>query len=404
MKNKIFLFSLIVFSAFVGAAVVYVFVDKAAHDHVEKKEMYHCPMHPAIIQDHFGTCPLCGMDLVLVKEESVSNGDHEHEGAISVNPAIVQSIGVTAMEVKESDLKKTIRIPGMVNYNAERMAVVNTRVAGWVLSNPKGIEGTRVRKGAKLAEFYSPDLIAAQEEFLHALKIDSSLAKSAKRNLEVMGLSSSLIEQVETKQEIVTKVPIDAPIPGVIIKKNLIQGDYISAGTELYRIADLNTVWITGYVYPKETKYLKLGMNVSLDLSALQEKHASGKLSFISPMVDFDTKTTELRVEFNNTNYKLKPGMDVDLFLHKDIGKGIQVPNTAVIRTGERNLVILSVGDGHYKPQNVLLGEDLGENIQILEGLAIGDSVVTSAHFLLDSESNLRKAMDAFMEKDTHAH
>src|SRR5690554_3338181 len=130
MKNKIFLFSLIVFSAFVGAAVVYVFVDKAAHDHVEKKEMYHCPMHPAIIQDHFGICPLCGMDLVLVKEESVSNGDHEHEGAISVNPAIVQSIGVTAMEVKEWDLKKRIELQGRGNNIEDGWAVVIIRVAG----------------------------------------------------------------------------------------------------------------------------------------------------------------------------------------------------------------------------------------------------------------------------------
>lgn len=371
-------------------------VDSAQAETKTTKIMYHCPMHPQIIRDQPGTCPICAMDLVPMQDHD-GHGDLP-EDAIQVEASIMQSIGVRVAEVKESDLVKTTQVTGSVAIDPQRVAVVNARSMGWIEAIPQGVEGSRVYAGQRLSSFYSPDLVAAQEDYLQALRSqDESLSKSARKRLEVLGIPSSVIDSIGESKSSIRSLPITAPIGGVVMARNIVQGQNIMPGFDMYRIADLSHVWIVGNVYPEDINHLKTGMNVQVKLQGNEGEKWMGKIVFVAPTVDAQTKTTEVRVDVRNTpDLKFKPGMNADMHIEYGLGQGIAIPSQAVIRTGERTVAIVSLGNGNFAPRQLTLGENLGDSVQVLEGLSAGDSLVTSAQFLIDSESNLKKAVQAF--------
>ena len=360
------------------------------------KLMYNCPMHPQIIRDKPGTCPICGMNLVPMK-------DHNHAGdmpedAIHIEASMVQSIGVNTVVIAQSALSKSIKVNGTIGIDPQNIAVVNARTMGWIESIPQGTEGTRVSAGQKLASLYSPDLVAAQEDYLQALRAkDEQLVASARKRLEILGIPASIIDSIQKNMASVRSLPIQAPISGVVLARSIVQGQNVMPGFDMYRIADLSHVWVVGKAYPEDVATLRTGMDVQVALQGMESMPRQGKLVFIAPTVDPETKTTELRVDIKNTpELSYKPGMNADLRIQTPLGNGIAIPSQAVIRTGERTVAIVSLGKGYFAPRSLTLGAKLGDSVQVLEGLSPGDSLVTSAQFLIDSESNLKKAVNAF--------
>jgi len=360
------------------------------------KVMFHCPMHPQVIRDHAGTCPICGMTLVPMQDHSHVND--QPSDAIHIEANIIQSIGVKTAVVQESELRKSLRITGSIAIDPQRTAVVNSRTMGWIESIAVGSEGLSVNYGQTLATFYSPDLVAAEEDYLQAMRShDSTLVTSARKRLEVLGVSQSLIDSVHKMGVAIRSIPIQAPIAGVVLAKSVVQGQNVMPGTDLYRIADLSHVWAVGKTYPEDLSQLQSGMAAQVVIQGHENSPRAGHIIFIAPTVDPETKTTEIRVGIQNSRELMfKPGMNADLHIEAKIGKGLAIPAQAVIRTGERSVVILALGKGNFAPRNLTLGTRLGDSVQVLQGLTAGDTIVTSAQFLIDGESNLKKAVEGF--------
>ena len=360
------------------------------------KAMYQCPMHPQIIRDHPGTCPICGMTLVPIKDHS--HGNDEPKDAIHIESAMIQSIGVKTVLVQESQLQSTLNITGGIEIDPERVAVVNARTMGWIESIPVGSEGLHVSAGQKLASFYSPDLVAAQEDFLQAMRAhDERLVASARKRLEVLGVAESIIDSIAKNGASLRSLPLQAPISGIILVKSVVQGQNVMPGVDLYRIADLSHVWAVGRAYPEDLANMRVGLEAQVLQQGQQGSPRTGRIIFIGPVVDPQTKTTEIRVDINNVGSTLfKPGLNADIHIPIVIGKGIAISAQAVIHTGERNVAIVALGKGFFAPRELSLGAKLGDSVQVLSGLVAGDSLVTSAQFLIDSESNLKKAVEGF--------
>jgi len=369
--------------------------------------MYHCPMHPEIIRDHPGTCPICGMTLVPMQ----NHDNHDPQSplpseAVKIDATTIQNIGVTVISLHESELRKTLRVNASIAIDPQNVAVVNARTMGWIETIQVGSEGLRVHAGQQLASFYSPDLVAAQEDYLQALQINNpALEKSARSRLQVLGISSTLMENIQTRGTPMRMVPLLSPITGIVLNKYIVQGQNVMPGVDLYRIADLSRVWAVGTVYPEDLSTIHSGMPVQVFLQGRENEPIEGRILYIAPVVDLETKTTEIRVGIKNTtDLSYKPGMNASIEVFISLGTGIAVPSQSVIRTGERTIVIVALGKGYFAPREVVLGASLGDSVQIREGLAPGDSLVTSAQFLIDSESNLQKALQAFGTKgDSHA-
>ena len=417
MKKTFSLLVVAIVAAIFGAITLYVFFTtgtisfrdapaNASHASLSNtkavQEKYHCPMHPEIIRDAPGTCPICGMDLVPMKiSEAEPNEDSTGSDAVHIEASMIQNLGVTTLTVTESEITKMLRLNGTIVIHPEKIAVINARTMGWIESIPRGTEGSRVYAGQTLASFYSPDLVAAEEDFIQALEInEESIVTSARKRLEVLGIPQSLVDSIQKSRKVWRTVPIQARISGVVLKRFVVQGQNIMPGSDLYRIADLSHVWAVGIAYPDETRGLREGMEVIVSVQGLETTPRKGKIVFVSPTVDPVTKTTEIRVDIQNTrNLAYKPGMNADIRIHKVLGHGIAIPSQAVIHTGERTLTIMALGNGAFAPRELTLGESLGDSVQVLQGLNAGDVVVTSAQFLIDSESNLKKAVRAFEKK-----
>jgi Cu(I)/Ag(I) efflux system membrane fusion protein len=368
------------------------------------KIMYICPMHSQIIRDKPGTCPICAMMLVPMKDHD--SNESIPKDAIQIEATMIQNIGVRTAVVSTSKLTKIVRVNGSIAIDPQRVAVVNARTMGWIESIPQGTEGVHVAIGQKLASFYSPDLVAAQEDFLQSLHVhDDKLVSSARKRLEVLGIPATIIDSIQMNKSTMRSLPIQSPISGIVLSKYIVQGQNIMPGFDMYRIADLSHVWAVGKAYPEDVINLRVGMDVQVILQGLENTPREGRLVFVSPIVDPETKTTEIRVDIKNTQeLSYKPGMNADLRIPIAIGTGIAIPTQSVIRTGERTVAIVALGKGYFAPRNITLGIQIGDSVQVLEGLNSGDSLVTSAQFLIDSESNLKKAVQAFGNKGgTHA-
>ena len=329
------------------------------------------------------------------------------QAAIRLSPEQRQMIGVTYGTVERTTLKKTIRAVGRVDFDERRLADVTFKVGGWVQDLFVDYTGRKVRKGEPLLSLYSPDLVTSQEEYLLARRTRDQLAGSslpearngsqglveaARQRLLLWDLTPQQITALEARGTPQTYLTLHAPIPGTVVEKEVVKGMRVEPGTRLYRIADLSTVWLYADIYEYEVPLVHEGQEVTISLSYYPGETFRGKITYIFPYLDTQTRTNKVRLEFANPQGKLKPGMYANSEIEIDLGATLTVPASAVLQSGLRQLVFVDQGQGVFAPREVKLGVRADSHFAVLDGLTAGERVVTSGNFLLDSESKLQSA------------
>jgi membrane fusion protein, copper/silver efflux system len=415
---------------------------------------WHCPMHPEIIQTHPGTCPKCSMDLVpfTPKETPAPAAQNERKikywvspmdpgyirdkpgkapcgmdlvpvyeeagaeasGTIRVSPDTIQSMGVTTTKVEVRPLSRLTLTVGMVTFNERNLNVITTKVDGWVERLYVNATGDAVRKGQTLLSIYSPDLVSAQEEFLLAvrnLKIMQNspvkemaagaqrLADAARRRLSYFDVSAAQINALERTGQVKKHLELFSPASGIVTKRLVTQGMYVKAGMPALEVADLSTIWVDADIYQYELPWIKVGQTVTMNLDYLPGETFQGKIDYLYPYLNQSTRTAKVRLRFSNPQLKLKPDMFAQVKIESPVAhNAVVVPADAVIDTGLTQHVFIALGQGRFEPREVKLGVLGNDGMrEVLSGLKGGEDVVTSAQFMLDSESRFREAVQMMM-------
>jgi Cu(I)/Ag(I) efflux system membrane fusion protein len=372
-----------------------------------------CPMHPTIVQDHPGDCPICGMKLVRMEPGAGGGGGAELPGpdgltTVTIEPARQQLIGLKTTRVGEGEVGGAWRTAGRVAIDESRIHHVNVKVGGFIEHDHGAFIGNTVQKGAPLFAMYSPELLAAQEEYLLALRTrrelsaaggggadGDALVAAARRKLELWDVPASEIARLERTGEAQKLVVFTAPATGVLTKRDVVPGMRIEAGAMPYEIVDLSRVWVLADVYETELRHARLGLGAILNLKAYPGKQFRGRVTFIDPILDAKTRTVKVRLEFPNPTGELKPEMFGEVTLEGEKRRGLVLPTDAVIDSGTMQVVFVAMGEGKFQPREVKLGAADGRHVEVLEGLHAGEQVVTGANFLVDSESRLRASLAA---------
>ena len=382
---------------------------KAIHQHETAiKQVYYCPMHPNYTSDRPGQCPICGMTLVLKKEGKGEGVKAMEKGEVFISPEKQQLIGVKTAKVGFATLEKVIQAKGIVEYDESRLFDVNTKFEGWIEKLFVNYTGKLVNKGNALFTIYSPELVSAEEEYLLSLKNRDigqnsqfeelkasarAMVEAAKRKLKLWDITDEQIKQLEEKGEITKTLTVYSSYSGFVMEKMVTEGMKIMPGMSLYRIADLSSVWIMADIYEQDIPLVKLGQTAEISLLAMPGKMIKGRVSYIYPSLESELRTVKVRIEADNENFSLKPNMYVDVGIRVEIGRRLTVVESAVIDTGERQLVVLARGNGHFKPIEVRLGSKVEGFYEVLSGVNEGDKVVVNANFLIDSESRMKESL-----------
>lgn len=380
-----------------------------------KKTLYHCPMHPNYISDKPGECPICGMTLVPIEEEKHEEMSMEMaEGTIQISPQKQQLLNLTFGQAEYRNLEKTIQTVARFTYDETRLAFINTKFPGWIEDLLVDYTGRMVRRGEPLFSIYSPELVSAQEEYLLALKAkqllqaDNSagsnqeslrLLEVSKRRLLLWDLKEEQIKKLEESGRPFKSLTIYSPLSGFVVEKNILKGQYVMPGENLYKIADISKLWVLADIYEQDIPLIQLGQETTIEVAAFPGKQFSGKISYIFPYLENETRTVKVRIELPNPDFKLKPEMYGNINVRVDLGQRLTVPESSVIDSGQRKLVFVDRGNGYLEPRQVEVGITAGDYLEILKGLNAGERVVTSANFLIDSESRLKSAL-----RKTHQH
>jgi len=377
--------------------------DEAAssEDDIGEALRYTCGMHPHIVQDEPGICPVCEMKLTPMQ-----GGDSEGKGGISINPRIRQNMGIRTRPVRTGPLVKRIRTVGHVDFDERRLANISTKVEGWVERLFVDFTGQPVEKGQRLLSLYSPVLVATQEELLLAYKRhrqsksarDETLWKAARERLRYWDISLAQIRRIESTGKVQRTLTIHAPVDGVVVNKEVVKGQHVTAGAALFAIADLSEVWVYVHVYEMDVPFVKVGQKVEVTLP-YDESAAlpAGRVDYVFPWLDPRTRDVKARVVFDNKAGLLKPEMYVTAILHADLGRvGLLVDDSAIIRSGTRNVAFVEGEPGSFDHREIELGVHLDGEVEVLKGLSRGDAVVVNGQFMLDSESRLKEALDQY--------
>ncbi|HTJ00145.1 MAG TPA: efflux RND transporter periplasmic adaptor subunit [Dongiaceae bacterium] len=365
-----------------------------------EKQLYTCGMHPQVIQDHPGNCPICGMKLTPMRRAAGSLA------TITIDPVTMQNMGFRSELVLRGPLEKTIRTYATIDFDETHLADVTTKFKGWIEKLYVDTTGQQVHRGDPLFEIYAPELFSAQTEYILALSQSTNLPGSdtlratARAKLKFYDISDAQIAELEQSREPKKTLQILAPTDGFVVEKMVVAGQMVDAGMKLYQIADLATVWVQAQIYEQDLPFVKLGQEADVSLSYLQDRKFRGRVTYIYPTVDEKTRTTKVRMEFHNPGYFLKPGMFATVELQARLAdQALLVPDSAVLRSGEKNTVFVALDGGKFEPRTVTLGpRGEGQVFQVLSGLNAGDHVVTSGQFMLDSESQLREAIQKMLE------
>jgi RND family efflux transporter MFP subunit len=368
------------------------------------KTLYTCGMHPQIIQDHPGNCPICGMKLTPIRGEAAREGaTNAGPPTIAVDAATAQNMNLRTAIVGTGPLSKTIRTVGTIDYNETALADVTTKFKGWIENLNVDATGQLVHRGEPMFEIYSPELYSAEAEYLLARNAGATndpgaveLRETAASKLKFFDVSDAQIADLEKSGVARKALSVAAPISGFVIEKNIVQGQMVDAGAQLYRIADLGIVWVLAQIYEQDLPFVQLGEEAVVKVSSLPDREFRGRVTYIYPTVDEKTRTARVRLEFENPGYFLKPGMFVSAQIQAEMpGPALLAPDSAILRSGDRNTVFVALDQGRFEARDVALGVETGDGmIQVVRGLNAGDRIVTSGQFLLDSESQLREAID----------
>jgi membrane fusion protein, copper/silver efflux system len=419
MKNPIPYITIII--AVVAAALLVTGCNKhstgAKPDDVD---YYTCTMHPSVrSQDPKGKCPICSMDLVPVMKKSAANtnatnaamsstvGGDEKPGEFTVPVERQQQIGVTCATIAKQPFVHTVRAVGMVAYDKQRHWDYVTRVEGYVKKLFVFSRGELVEKGTPLLTIYSPDLLTTQNEFVDLLKardkggnavLESTeqLVGSAKQRLRLWNISDEQIAELEKTRQPQETLTLYSPFKGVVQDIAVDQGRKVMTGDHLVDIADLSVVWVWAQFYQDELPMLKKGLPVTITTSSYPGEKFDGKISVVDPFLNDALRTGRVRIDVENTDFKLRPDMYVDIGLTMDMGEGVAVPVPAVLPTGLHNIVFVDKGEGRLEPRYIEIGRKYGDFYEVKSGVNEGERVVTSANFLIDAEAKVQGALKSW--------
>jgi Cu(I)/Ag(I) efflux system membrane fusion protein len=329
-------------------------------------------------------------------------------GTVQISPERQQLIGVRIGTVEKRPLQKVIRTNGRVEFDEKRLATISPKIGGWIEELYVDFTGAPVKKGAPLLTLYSPELVSTQEEYLAALRARQELAaspypevaasgnalvESARRRLRLWDISEEQIRELEQTGHVRKSLTLYSPYRGIVLEKMAFKGMRVEPGMALYKLADLTVVWLIADIYEYELPLIRLGQQASINLSYLPGEAFTGKAVFIYPYLDAQTRTARVRFEFANPRGTLKPEMYAGVEITIRLGDKVAVPEGAIIDTGIRKVAIVEKGAGYFEPRDVKLGTKAGDYYEVLDGLKIGERVVISANFLIDSESKLKEAV-----------
>ena len=355
------------------------------------------PMDPNFISDRPGKSPM-GMDLVPVYEDK-SGGS---ESVIIIDPTVVQNTGIMTTPVEIRSIFKEIRTIGLVDYDETRYTHIHSKVKGWIEHLYVNFTGQRVKKNQALLDIYSPELVSTQEEYLSALSSlttsnigSEALLRSTRDRLSNWDITSEQIDKLERTGKVSKVMTLYSPFNGIVVEKKALAGMSVVEGMNLYAIADLSKVWVYADIYEFELPWLEEQQEAEMTLTYIPGKKFKGKVAYIYPYLDSKTRTIKVRLEFDNENGELKPGMYANIVIKAAERKNsIVIPKESVIHSGERDIVFISYGKGKFEPREVTLGvSGEGGYYEVLDGLTGNEMVVTSGQFMLDSESSLREAV-----------
>jgi len=340
-----------------------------------------------------------GMDMVPVYADEAQDSS-----TITVNPATVQTMGIRTGSVTNGPLRRVIRTVGTVEFDETSLAEVTTKFKGWIEKLHVDATGKQAHKGEPLFEIYSPELYSAQVEYVLALSQEgvgaAPMKASALTKLKFFDVSDQQIAELEKSRQASKTLLVSAPRDGIVVEKMAIEGQMVDAGMKLYRLADLSLVWVLAQVYEQDLPFVKLGQEAVVKLSYFSDREFRGRVTYVYPTLDEKTRTARVRLEFHNPGFFLKPGMFATVELTSDLeASTLLVPDMAVLRSGERNTVFVALDGGRFEPRTVTLGPRAEDNFyQVLSGLKEGERVVTSGQFMLDSESQLREAIQKMLQ------
>jgi Cu(I)/Ag(I) efflux system membrane fusion protein len=383
----------IIIGAAIGAGALGLFLNPNSEgpktNSEEKKPLYWvAPMDSNYRRDKPGKSPM-GMDLIPVYEDESSTDDFG-PGAVRVAPHVVNNLGVRTAPVELENMHTEISTVGYVQYDEDKLIHIHPRVDGWIEKLYVKAEGDPVEKGQPLYSLYSPQLVNAQEELLIALKRNNvSLVTAAKDRLKALQLSAGLIKELEQTKKVQQTITFYSPQAGVVDGLKIREGFYVKPGDTLLSIGKLDQVWVEAEVFERDAALIKEGLPVSMTLDYLPGEDWTGVVDYVYPALNSKTRTLRVRLKFGNPDFQLKPNMFAQVSIHANqADSAIIVPKEAVIRTGKQDRVVLALGDGQFKSIEVTIGRVDKDSIEILSGLNEDDVVVTSAQFLIDSESS----------------
>jgi len=463
--NKRLLIVILILLALLAVVYHFFFHSQDHSKHAEKeKQIYVCPMHPQIVQDKPGDCPICGMKLVLQKLEEPAKDEHAgHEKKImyrsSMNPNEISDkpgkdsmgmemipfepeteeietpaglaavtvpkekqelIGLTFGTAEMKNISKEIRTSARIVPDERRLFQITIKVDGWIDRLYVNQTGQYVKKGEPLLAIYSPELFAAQQEYLSSVTAMEKLATtsdslvagsfdvletSARTKLRLYDISDEQMDRLRATGKAERTMTIDSPVSGYVTEKMVLQGQRVMMNDPLLTIADLSHVWGEADIYETDLPYVKVDMPTELTLSYWPGETFPGRISFLYPFLQTETRTIKARIEIDNPRLLLKPGMYADAKLSYNLGEHLTVPESALMRTGVMDYVFVARENDKIVPTEVTLGARSGDGFyQVISGLEPGQRVVTSANFLIDSESSLKAALKSAAGASTHQH
>jgi len=420
----------------------------------ETKQLWTCGMHPQIVQDHPGTCPICGMNLVPMRASGGAQAPGErkvlfyrnpmtptitspvpakdemgmdyvpvYEDAASVaagggptvtiDPAVVQNMNVLTQVAERGDLTREIRTVGYLEYDQQKMVTVTTKYPGWVEHVYVNYVGEPVHKGQPLFEIYSPELVQTQQDLLSAREFakrmegapeearrrSEDLVEAARKRLAYWDINPAQIEELEKTGKVFRTLTVNTPSAGVVmLRMPGLEGMAVRPGMEVYHIADLSTLWLSVEAFEDQIAWLRIGSEAEVSLSYFPGETFTGRVRYIEPQVNEKTRTVPLKLEVPNSRGRLRAGMYATVRFRPVVARdAVLAPTLAVLRTGQRNMLVVAEGEGRFTPREVELGAEGDGRVAVTSGLEAGERVVTSAQFLIDSESNLREAVQKLL-------
>lgn len=357
----------------------------------EEVSSYTCPMHPHYIStDPNGSCPICGMDLVPVST------DAKGSSGISVSSEMLQTMGIRTAVVSVSDFNQALRAYGTVEPNTRLESMAASRLEGWIDGLTVRAEGDSVRRGQRLYSIYTPELIAAQKDYLASLQIGNARRiASVRQRLISKGMQESLVERLTETRELIERVPVYAESSGVVTQLMVRDGDYLKPGDPIIQLQAYDKVWVIASVPESDLAKMEIGKTANLKFESAPDAAKSGKIDYIYPTIDPKTRTARVRISVDNSSGSLRPGAYADIVFEANTTETppsqISIPSQAILRDSRGAHVIVALGEGRFEPRDITIGSSVRGRTEVLSGLKEGERIVASGQFMLDSETNLRE-------------